>query len=213
MWRKIAFAFIIISLVFSVSDYFYTMHDSYNRYLEGEYFFRYKAKTILAMDQDAWFESVENFDYISSKDFSDTKTMLLYGGEFDVYACGPHDGVCTVIYGSQTVEDFPVSNLWFSGDDADYFYGTKKLTYEEYIDYVKSLSPEQLEDGVLVNTSRVASFKSVQNSLFVLFGMEGTAIIVFFILRKNEKDFSANLVLTVGALYVICFEIITAFMY
>ena len=212
MWRKIAFAFVIISLVFSVSDYFYTMQDSYNRYLEGEYFFRYKAKTILAMDQDAWFESVENFDYISSKDFSDTKTMLLYAGEFDVYACDPHDGVCTVIYGSQTVEDFPVSNLWFSGDDADYFYGTKKLTYEEYIDYVKSLSPEQL-DSVLVSTNKVASFNSVMNSLLVLFGMEGLVFFVFFIIRKYEKDFAANLVLTVGALYGIFFEIITAFMY
>ena len=122
----------LIVVIFAISDYFFTMQDSYNRYLEGEYFFRYKAKTMLAMDQDAWFDSVENFEYVSSKDFSDTKTMLLYGGESEVYACNPHDGVCTVIYGSQTVDDFPLTNLQFSGDDAEYFYGTKLLSYDEY---------------------------------------------------------------------------------
>lgn len=212
MWRKIAIVFILTSIVFSISDYYYTMHASYNKYLEGEYYFRYKATTILAMDQDAWFDSVENFEYISSKDFSDTKTMLLYGGEFEVYAFGPHDGVCTVIYGSQTVDDFPVSNLRFSDDDADYFNGTKQLTYDEYIEYVKSLTPEQLESD-LVSSSKVASFNGVLRNLLILFGVEGTAFFVFFILRKMERDVAADIVLTIGALYGIFFEIMSAFMY
>ena len=70
MWRKIAIIIIITSVIFSISDYFYTMRESYNKYLEGEYYFRYEATTVPVMDQDAWLESVENFEKVSSLDFS-----------------------------------------------------------------------------------------------------------------------------------------------
>jgi hypothetical protein len=210
MWKKIAFIIIISSVIFSISDYFYTMQDSYNRYLEGEYFFRYRATTVLAMDQDAWMSSIENFEYVSSMDFSDTKTMLLYGGETDVYACNPHDGICTVIYGSQTVEDFPVSNLRFAGDDEAYFNGTKQLTYDEYIDYVKSLSKEQLESD-MVSSSKMASFNGVLEFTFILVGVEAAVGIFLFFLHRREQDMLFDIVLVVGALYCIFFEIVTAF--
>ena len=210
MWKKIAFIVIISSVIFSISDYFYTMQESYNKYLEGEYFFRYKATTILAMEQDAWMTSLDNFEYVSSMDFADTKTMLLYGGEMEVYACNPHDGICTVIYGSQTVEDFPVSNLRFSGNDADYFNGTKQLTYDEYIDYVKRLSEDQLNSD-LVSSNKMASFNGVLKFTFILIGVEAAVGILLFILHKNEQDMLFDIVLVVGALYCIFFEIVTAF--
>ena len=209
MWKKIAFIIIISSVIFSISDYFYTMRDSYNKYLEGEYFFRYEATTVPAMDPDTWFDSVENFEKVSSLDYSDTKTLLLYGNPMDVYACNPHDGICTVIYGSKTVEDFPVRNLRFKGDDAAYFNGTKKLTYEEYIDYVKSLSDEQLK-GVRVNSKKVASFKDVLEYTFVLVGIESVVCIVLFILHRSEQDFLFDLILVLGTLYCIFFEVFTA---
>lgn len=212
MWRKVAFAFIIISLVFSVSDYFYTMHASYNKYLEGEYFFRYKATTILAMDQDAWFDSVENFEYVSSMDFSDPKVMLLYGGETDVYAVDPHDGVCTVLYGSQTIDDFPVSNLRFADDDAAYFNGTKQLTYDEYIEYVKSLTPDQLESQ-MVSSSQMANFKGVGRNIIILIGVEGVVLVLLLIFRKIGLDRAYDVLLIVGALYGIFFESVSAVIY
>lgn len=210
MWKKIAFIIIFSSVIFSISDYFYTMQESYNKYLDGEYFFRYRATTKLAMDQDAWFDSIENFELASSMDFADTKTMLLYGGEFDVYACNPHDGICTVLYGTQTVDDFPVTNLQFSGDDEAYFYGTKQLTYDEYIDYVKSLSKDQLESE-LVSSSKMASFNSVLEFTFILAGIEAAFGIFLFILHKMEQDIMYDIVLAVGALFCIFFEIVTAF--
>ena len=209
MWRKVAFFIIITSVIFSISDYFYTMRESYNKYLEGEYFFRYKATTILAMEQDAWWNSVENFEYISNKDFSDTKTMLLYGGETDVLAFGPHDGVCTVIYGSQTVDDFPVRNLRFSGDDYEYFSGTRQFTYEEYIDYVKSLSPEELKSD-RVSSKKMASFKTVLEFTFILVGTEALICLVLFILHRSDAKFWFDLVLILGTLYCVFFEVITA---
>ena len=209
MWRKIALIIIITSVIFSISDYFYTMRESYNKYLEGEYYFRYKATTVLVMDQDAWFESVENFEKVSSLDFSDTKIMLLYGGEQEVYASGPHDGVCTVIYGSQTVDDFPVYNLKFKGDDADYFFGRKQLTYEEYIDYVKSLSPEELKSD-RVSTQKMASFKTVLEFTFILVGTEALICLILFILHRSDAKLWFDIVLVLGTLYCIFFEVITA---
>ena len=209
MWRKIALIIIVTSVIFSISDYFYTMRESYNKYLEGEYFFRYKATTILVMDQDAWFESIENFEKVSAMDFSDTKTMLLYGGEQEVYASGPHDGVCTVIYGSQIVDDFPVRNLRFEGDDADYFFGKKQLTYEEYIDYVKSLSPDELKSD-RVSSEKMASFKTVLEFTFILAGTEAVRCLILFILHRRDEKFWFDLVLVLGTLYSIFFEIINA---
>ena len=209
MWRKIAIIIIITSVIFSISDYFYTMRESYNKYLEGEYYFRYEATTVPVMDQDAWFESVENFEKVSSLDFSDTKIMLLYGGEQEVYASGPHDGVCTVIYGSQTVDDFPVYNLRFEGDDAEYFFGRKQLTYEEYIDYVKSLSPEELKSD-RVSTQKMASFKTVLEFTFILVGTEALICLILFILHRSDAKLWFDIVLVLGTLYCIFFEVITA---
>lgn len=209
MWRKIAIIIIITSVIFSISDYFYTMRESYNKYLEGEYYFRYEATTVPVMDQDAWFESVENFEKVSSLDFSDTKIMLLYGGEQEVYASGPHDGVCTVIYGSQTVDDFPVYNLRFEGDDADHFFGRKQLTYEEYIDYVKSLSPEELKSD-RVSTKKMASFKTVLEFTFILVGTEALICLILFILHRSDAKLWFDIVLVLGTLYCIFFEVITA---
>lgn len=209
MWRKIAIIIIITSVIFSISDYFYTMRESYNKYLEGEYYFRYEATTVPVMDQDAWFESVENFEKVSSLDFSDTKIMLLYGGEQEVYASGPHDGVCTVIYGSQTVDDFPVYNLRFEGDDAEYFFGRKQLTYEEYIDYVKNLSPEELKSD-RVSTKKMASFKTVLEFTFILVGTEALICLILFILHRSDAKLWFDIVLVLGTLYCIFFEVVTA---
>ena len=209
MWRKIAIIIIITSVIFSISDYFYTMRESYNKYLEGEYYFRYEATTVPIMDQDAWFESVENFEKVSSLDFSDTKIMLLYGGEQEVYASGPHDGVCTVIYGTRTVDDFPVYNLRFEGDDADYFFGRKQLTYEEYIDYVKNLSPEELKSD-RVSSKKMASFKTVLEFTFILVGTEALICLILFILHRSDAKLWFDIVLVLGTLYCIFFEVITA---
>ena len=105
--------------------------------------------------------------------------------------------------------NFPVSNLRFKGDDAAYFNGEKKLTYEEYIDYVKSLSDDQLHSD-MVNTSKVASFKEVLEFSFILIGVESIVGIVLFLLHRAEQDVLFDIILFVGTLYCIFFEIITA---
>ena len=184
------------------------MRESYNKYLEGEYFFREKAETIPAIDPDSWMTNLETWERVQNIDFTDTKNLLLYGGTFDVYAYGPHDRVCTVYYGSQVVEDFPVSNLKFEGDDEEYFYGRKKYTYEEYIEYVKSLSEDQLE-SIRVSDKKMANFIDVQRHIFILVGVELVMGLVLFLLIRAEMNDKVDLVLLIGALYGIFFEIVT----
>lgn len=208
MKRKILVFFILISLVFSVGDYFFAMKQSYEKYLEGEYFFREKAETVPAIDPDTWMSSLEMWERVQSIDFTDSKNMLLYGGSFGVYAYGPHDGVCTVYYGSQVVEDFPISNLKFEGDDAEYFYGRKKYSYDEYISYVKSLSEDELK-STRVGNEDVANFTGVQRHLFILLGVELVFGFILFLLYRAELTDLFDLGLLIAALYGLFFEIIT----
>ena len=206
MWKKIVLIVIIASVIFSISHYFYAQRMSYNKYVEGEYFFRYKAKTQLAMSQDAWFDNMENYNKIVSTDMSDTKNMLLYGGEYEVYASGPHDGVCTVIYGDKTVEDFPVSNLGFAGDDEAYFNGTKKMTFDEYMAYVKGLSSTELKSA-LVSTDKMAGFQGVLYAMYTLIGVELFLCFLLFLLYNSGNESLFNAALIFGALFGVGFNI------
>ena len=212
MKRKILIFVILVSLIFSVGDYFFAMRDSYNKYLEGEYFFREKAVTVPVIDPDAWMSSLETWEMVKDIDFSDTRNMLLYGGNLEVYAYGPHDGVCTVYYGSNVVEDFPVSNLRFEGDDAEYFYGRKKYTYDEYISYVKSLSKDQLK-SIRVSSEKMANFIDVQRHLFIMFGVELVFALILILLYRAELYDMFDLALLLAGLYGFFFEIITVIAY
>ena len=50
MKRIILIMIIAAGLIGSVTDYVFSKHDSYNRYLEGEYYFLYDAETCVPGD-------------------------------------------------------------------------------------------------------------------------------------------------------------------
>lgn len=225
MMRKVLFIFIIISLAFSASDYFFAMRSSYNKYLSGEYYFRYKATTILAQDPDSWMSSSEAFEEAAARDYSDPKTILLYGGENTVWACNPRDGICTVVFdhavvdelpakGIKTetyvIEDFPVSNLRFENDDKAYFEGAKKMSFSEYIEYVSGLSEDQLK-SYHVSDKKMAGFKSAKNSMIILTLVDLGIFLLLFIFYNSELEGLFDVVLVLGALYGIFFEVISMY--
>lgn len=205
MWKKILFAVIIVSLVFNVSDYFFTMRDSYNKYLSGEYYFREKAHTV---------EDVDPYAYLNpgapKPDYSDPKDMLLLGSGSLVYACDPHDGFCTVVSGDNVIEDFPMYRLKIDNEDTGYFYGKKKYTYEEYIDLLKGLTKEQLESP-LVSNKEMAGFKKVQKFMIIIICADAFVFVLLLLFYKYELDFGFDLLLVLGALYSIFFDIVCAF--
>ena len=211
MKRKILFIIIVACLIFSVSDYIASMRTSYNKYLSGEYYFRVQAKVLAASNADDWMESVEGFEAVSNIDYTIPKNRLLYlNAGSTVYAYGPHDGLCTVLFGKEVIEDIPISNLQFEKDDAAYFYGTKKYTYKEYIDLLKGLTDKQ-EKSDRLSDRKMAGFIHVKDCMIVLICFDIAVFLGLFLLLRGENDFGVDLVLIIGALYGIFFEIFTAF--
>ena len=210
MKKVIMYVIIISCLVFAVGDYFYSMRDSYNKYVSGEYFFRYKAHTTEA--PDPW-ENWDPNDPMPETDYSDPKEILLLSTNASVYAYGPHDGVCTVIDGDNVIEDFPLYRLRFENEtDKMLFNGTKVYTYDEYIEIVNGLTKDQLKSNI-VSTEAVANYNRVKEFMFILIGVDVFFGILLFVVKRNELDDKEDLVLLVAALYSIFWEIITAFIF
>lgn len=208
MKRKICYIFIIFSLIFNISDYFIAMRTSYNRYLDGEYYFRYKATT-QSHDSDTWWTTAE----AQNADYSDTKVMLIHSSGHTCYVYKPHDGVCSLVYGKdKVVENFPLSNLVIEEEDKDYFYGTKKYTYEEYINKLNALTDEQLK-GIRVSDPAMRNYQKIKMFMFILIGMDAFMGMVLFFLYRAELDGSIDLLLMIGAFYSIAFDVITFFAY
>ena len=207
--KKVIMYFIIIScLVFAVGDYFYSMRDSYNKYVSGEYFFRYRAKTTEAPDD--WEEYFDPENPKPMPDYTDPKEMLLRTTNVGVYAYAPHDGVCTVIYGDNVIEDFPVSRLYFdSEEDEKLFKGTKQYTYDEYIEFVNGLTEDQLKSNY-VSTKKVANYNDVRDFMFILIGVDVFFGIILFVVKRSGLEDKETLVLLGAALYSIFWEVITA---
>lgn len=210
MKKVIMYLIIISCLVFAVGDYFYSMRDSYNKYVSGEYFFRYKAKTTEA--PDPW-ENLDPNEPMPETDYSDPKEILLLSTNASVYAYGPHDGVCTVIYGDNVIEDFPLSRLNFENEtDKMLFNGTKVYTYDEYTEVVNGLTKDQLKSNI-VSTKEVANYNRVKEFMFILIGVDVFFGIILFVVKRNELDDKEDLVLLIAALYSIFWEVITAFVF
>lgn len=210
MKKVIMYLIIISCLVFAVGDYFYSMRESYNKYLSGEYYFRYSAKTTQA--PDPW-ENRDPNEPMPTTDYSDPKEMLLLSTNVGVYAYAPHDGVCTVIYGDNVIEDFPTYRLYFdSEEDKMLFNGTKQYTYDEYIELVNGLTKDQLKSN-FVSTDDMANYIHVKEFLFILIGVDVFFGVILFVLKRSELDDKETLVLLFAALYSIFWEVITAFVF
>ena len=206
--RVVCIAIIVFSLVFAVTDYFSAMRVSYNKYLDGEYYFCYKATT-QAHDSDTWWATAE----AQNLDYSDPKTMLLHSSGSTYYVYGPHDRVCSLIYRKDNVlENFPLSNLVIAEEDKEYFYGTKKYTYKEYIDKLNALTDDQIKSDMLSDPA-MRNYKKVRDFMFILICVDAFGAFLIFLLNRGELYDSVNLVLIIGALYSIFFEVMTFFAY
>lgn len=196
---------IVLCLIYSVSSYFAAMRKSYDKYLEGEYFFSFKATTISAHTSSDWTSTSE----IPGIDNSDQKVNLICTAGSEVYAADPHNGICTVYYNDNVIKDFPVSNLRFANDGADHFYGTKTYTYEEYIDVVKNAD----EDGNLqIGDKHMADFEHAKIFIYGIIGLDVVLAIVLFSLYTSGKQVTFDLVVFLGALCNILYDLITSFM-
>ena len=198
---------IVACLIYSVSDYFAAMRRSYNMYVEGEYYFRYEATIVNQHMNDDWWATPE----AQNTDYSDPKNMLLRTPNETVYAAGPHDGVCTVYYGDNVIEDFPVSVLKFEGDDAEYFKGSKTYTYDEYIAQLRAIIKAKDEKHRL-SSKAMYTFEHYKFFMIGFVCLDAVFGFSLILLYRAELYDRFNLLMFFTALYGIFFDVISTFL-
>jgi hypothetical protein len=176
-------------------------------YVEGEYYFKYEATIVNQHTNDDWWATPE----AQNTDYSDPKNMLLRTTNETVYAVGPHNGVCTVFYGDKVIEDFPLSVLKFAGDDADYFKGAKKYTYDEYLSQVRSIIKAKEEKHRLSDKAMYA-FEHYKFFMIGFVCIDAVFGFILILLYRAELYDRFNLLLFFAALYSIFFDVISTFL-
>ena len=198
---------IVACLIYSVSDYFAAMRQSYNMYVEGEYYFRYEATIVNQHMNDDWWATPE----AQNTDYSDPKNMLLRTTNETVYAVGPHNGVCTVCYGDNVIEDFPISVLKFEGDDAEYFKGSKTYTYDEYIAQLRAIIKAKDEKHRL-SSKAMYTFEHYKFFMIGFVCLDAVFGFCLILLYRAELYDRFNLLMFFTALYGIFFDVISTFL-
>ena len=128
MKSKAAYSIIIISLLIQTFFYLFVILDgsgsTYDKYESGEYFLRARAYT-------TDFELTnDNALQYSELDMSDPKNMLLCTSNAEVFASNPKGPYCTVVYGENTINDFPLSRLKFKTDYDRGYMGSQRVGHD-----------------------------------------------------------------------------------
>ena len=194
-----------MNLMFSVGNYFFTKNESYQKYLDGEYYFIYEAETVIPGDPNY---TVMPDDPMFYADYSDPRNMLLIN-RMSVRVYNAHDYYCTVIYGDNVIEEFPLSHIKVSDEDYPYFYGMKQYTEEEYFNKLGSLSGDKKSYSLYISDRDMISYKSVGNCLYVLLGFDVIAAVVFFIITNTDsRSPYADIILLAGAGFSLIFSFV-----
>ena len=208
MKRIILIMIIAAGLIGSVTDYVFSKHDSYNRYLEGEYYFLYDAETCVPGDPNYIMTPDDPMFYA---DYSNPRNMLMISSmDVDVYDY--HDGFCTVLYGENVIEDFPASRIRLSDEDSPYFYGTKQYTYEEYISKLDSFSRKEISRTRQVSDKHMFDYRKIFPFTIIIGGVDALLLAICFFFRNTDPD-TVDILLLGGAGLNILFNIITWFAY
>ena len=206
--RIIMIIIILIGLLGSITDYVISKHDSYNRYLDGEYYFIYDASTFVPGDPDYIITPDDPMFYA---DYSNPRNILMISSmDVDVYDY--HDGFCTVLYGENVIEDFPASRIRLSDEDSPYFYGTKQYTYEEYIGRLDSIPRKQISKTKTISDKHMADYRHILPFTIIIGGVDALLLAICFFFRNTDPD-TVDILLLGGAGLNILFNIITWFAY
>ncbi|MBR4430669.1 MAG: hypothetical protein IKS75_05170, partial [Clostridiales bacterium] len=136
-----------------------------------------------------------------------TKNILLLSSGAEVYAYNPHGPYCTVDYGEDTVQDFPLGRLKFlTEDDKDVFNG-KQYTKEEYDALIDKISGDSSMRKMLSDEKMIPGKSSTSYPLLVLL-MSATAAVVYCFSR--EDSFTGEIVLVFWVLLSILMDILYA---
>ena len=177
--RKILIIIVIACLVCPIIEFVSVRNGSYEGYLEGEYHFCERAYTkglnsgadvmdLYLKDQRSM--SIEEYNKSHySWDPNDPRDVLMMTPNKEVYAYAPHDGLCTVKYDDNVVEDFPINMLCCKGKEPEFPTDEKLLTKEEYFDRIKTIArSKNSEDRVnLISDRAMLSYRNIETTIFI----------------------------------------------
>lgn len=182
MKGKASYTIIIISLLIQTFFYLFVITgdsgSTYDKYESGEYYLRARAYT-------TDFELTnDNALQYSELDMSDPKNMLLCTSNAEVFASDPKGPYCTVVYGENTINDFPLSRLKFKTDyDRDIFNG-KKYTREEYDALMEVISKDPSMKDMLSDENMLPGKPDIIFPLVVL----GASVVFCILLYVGRED-------------------------
>ena len=182
MKGKASYTIIIISLLIQAFFYMFVITgdsgSTYDKYESGEYYLRARAYT-------TDFELTnDNYEQYADLDMSDPKNVLLCTSNADVFASDPKGPYCTVIYGENTINDFPLSRLKFKTDyDRDIFNG-KKYTREEYDALMEVISKDPSMKDMLSDENMLPGKPDIIFPLVVL----GASVVFCILLYVGRED-------------------------
>ncbi|MBO6192546.1 MAG: hypothetical protein J6O00_00020 [Clostridiales bacterium] len=209
MRKIIMVVIILIGMIGSISDYVFSKHDAYNRYLEGEYYFIYEGTSFVPGDPN---RIITPDDPMFYADYSDPRNMLMISS-LDIEVYNYHDGFCTVLYGENVIEEFPAARVRISDEDTPYFYGTKQYTYEEFISKLDSFSRKEISRTRQVSDKHMFDYRKILPYTIIITGADILILAIAFFFRNSGEEFIINIMLFAGAGLNILFNIITWFVY
>ena len=209
MKRIILVVIILIGMIGSISDYVFSKHDAYNRYLEGEYYFIYEGTSFVPGDPN---RIITPDDPMFYADYSDPRNMLMINS-LDIEVYNYHDGFCTVLYGENVIEDFPAARIRISDEDTPYFYGTKQYTYEEFISKLDSFSRKEISRTRQVSDKHMFDYRKILPYTIIITGADILILAIAFFFRNSGEEFIINIMLFAGAGLNVLFNIVTWFAY
>ena len=173
MKGKASYTIIIISLLIQTFFYLFVITgdsgSTYDKYESGEYYLRARAYT-------TDFELTnDNALQYSELDMSDPKNMLLCTSNAEVFASDPKGPYCTVVYGENTINDFPLSRLKFNG---------KKYTREEYDALMEVISKDPSMKDMLSDENMLPGKPDIIFPLVVL----GASVVFCILLYVGRED-------------------------
>ena len=178
-FRIFAVIFIAVNLLFSIGDYLFVKNESYEKYLSGEYYFIYEANTVTPGMTDYVMTPDDPMFYA---DYSDPRNILMTN-HMSVRVYNPHDGFCTVIYGDNFIEDFPLSHISLSAEDAPYFNGTKKYTEDEYFNKIEEIGKHMKDKdlSLSINDKHMLDYRHAGTNLIWLLVYTGFLAAIYVI--------------------------------
>ncbi len=206
MKSKSAYAIVIISLVIQTFFYLFVIMDAsgstYDQYASGEYYFRARAYT-------TEFELTnDNYEQYMNLDMSDPKNMLLCTSNAEVFASDPKGPNCTVIYGENTINNFPLYRLKFKTDyDREIFNG-KKYTKEEYDALIEVISKDPSMKNMLSDEKMIPGSTDITFPLVVLGASVVIGILLFF---TREDEMLTEILIIIWILLSIFWDICSVY--